>query len=330
MKTRRVMALLTAAVMSAAMLAGCGSSSDTASGTASTTAAADAASTTADTAASTADAADTTADAAVTTADTTADAAASVNTDLTGTVSTNGSTSMEDVIQSLIEAFNEEYPNVTVNYNPTGSGSGITAATEGSCDIGLASRDLKDDENADGSLTQTTIALDGIAIIVNNANPVTDLTIDQIASIYTDGTNNWKDVGGDDGDIAVIGREAGSGTRDGFETITGTKDACVLDQELTSTGNVISAVQNNPQAIGYASLAAVAENTDAVKAVSVEGVAPSEDTIADGTYKIQRDFNLITNNTKPLSDAAQAFFDFCTDPANADIISNAGAVPVNK
>lgn len=308
------------------MLAGCGSSSDTATSTAST-AAAEATTTAADAASTTADAAATTADTAASTADA---ASTEVNTDLTGTVSTNGSTSMEDVIQSLIEAFNEKYPNVTVNYNPTGSGAGITAATEGSCDIGLASRDLKDDENTDGSLTQTTIALDGIAIIVNNENTVTDLSIDQIASIYTDATNNWADVGGTDGEIAVIGREAGSGTRDGFETITDTKDACVLDQELTSTGNVISAVQNNTQAIGYASLAAVEANPDAVKTVTVEGVAPSEETIADGTYKIQRDFNLITNNTQPLSDAAQAFFDFCTSAEAADIISGAGAVPVNQ
>ena len=243
--------------------------------------------------------------------------------DLSGTVSTDGSTSMEKVIGALSEAFQEKYPDVTVTYNPTGSGSGITAVKEGSCDIGLASRDLKDDEK-DG-LTATVVAIDGIAMIVNTANSVEDLSIDDIAKIYTGEITNWKDLGGDDKEIVVIGREAGSGTRDGFETITNTADQCKLAQELTSTGAVIQAVGANDAAIGYASLAAV---DDTVKTLTVDGVAPSEDTVLDGTYKIQRNFNMITNDSNELSDAAQAFLDFATSEEAADLISDAGAVPV--
>ncbi|HCW55612.1 MAG TPA: phosphate ABC transporter phosphate-binding protein [Erysipelotrichaceae bacterium] len=283
---------ITSALLTVAMLAGCGSSS---SASASTGAAAASA------------------------------AASEATADLSGTVSTDGSTSMEKVIGALSEAFSEKYPNVTVTYNPTGSGSGITAVTEGSCDIGLASRDLKDDEK--NGLTQITVAIDGIAMIVNNDNPVTDLSIDQIARIYTGEITNWKDVGGDDAEIVVIGREAGSGTRDGFETITDTKDNCKLAQELTSTGAVIQAVGANPNAIGYASLAAV---DDTIKTLTVEGVAPSEETVLDGTYKIQRDFNMITNDSATLSDAARAFLEFAQSDEAASLIEAAGAVPVSK
>lgn len=283
---------ITSALLTVAMLAGCGSSS---SASASTAAAA------------------------------TSAAASEATADLSGTVSTDGSTSMEKVIGALSEAFSEKYPNVTVTYNPTGSGSGITAVTEGSCDIGLASRDLKDDEK--NGLTQITVAIDGIAMIVNNDNPVTDLSIDQIARIYTGEITNWKDVGGDDAEIVVIGREAGSGTRDGFETITDTKDNCKLAQELTSTGAVIQAVGANPNAIGYASLAAV---DDTIKTLTVEGVAPSEETVLDGTYKIQRDFNMITNDSATLSDAARAFLEFAQSDETASLIEAAGAVPTSK
>ena len=276
---------ITSALLAVAMLAGCGSSSSASASTA---------------------------------AATTSAAASEATADLSGTVSTDGSTSMEKVIGALSEAFSEKYPNVTVTYNPTGSGSGITAVTEGSCDIGLASRDLKDDEK--NGLTQITVAIDGIAMIVNNVNPVTDLSIDQIARI-------WKDVGGDDAEIVVIGREAGSGTRDGFETITDTKDNCKLAQELTSTGAVIQAVGANPNAIGYASLAAV---DDTIKTLTVEGVAPSEETVLDGTYKIQRDFNMITNDSATLSDAARAFLEFAQSDEAASLIEAAGAVPTSK
>ncbi|MDY5586524.1 MAG: phosphate ABC transporter substrate-binding protein [Oscillospiraceae bacterium] len=248
------------------------------------------------------------------------------NAEVTGTVSTDGSTSMEKVIMSLGEAFQADNKGITVGYNPTGSGSSITAVSEGRCDIGLASRALKDDEKASG-LKETVLALDGIAIIVNPENKVSDLSIEQIAKIYTGEITNWKDVGGDDAEIVLIGREAGSGTRDGFESITDTKDACKYRQELTSTGDVITTVAGNPNAIGYASLASV---KDTVKALSVGGVAPTEATVSDGTYAVQRPFVLVTKDGAELSAAAQKFFDYATGAAAADVISAAGAVPVAK
>ena len=248
------------------------------------------------------------------------------NAEVTGTVSTDGSTSMEKVIMSLGESFQAENKGITVGYNPTGSGSGITAVREGRCDIGLASRALKDDEKASG-LKETVLALDGIAIIVNPENKVSDLTVEQIAKIYTGEITNWKDVGGDDAEIVLIGREAGSGTRDGFESITGTKDSCKYRQELTSTGDVITTVAGNPNALGYASLASI---KDTVKAISVNGVAPSEATVSDGSYEVQRPFILVTKEGVELSKAAQLFFDYATGKDAADIISAAGAVPVAK
>ena len=245
-------------------------------------------------------------------------------TTLSGTVSTDGSTSMEKVINSLGESFMAMNKDVKFTYNPTGSGSGIQAVSEGRCDIGLSSRALKDDEKASG-LVETVVALDGIAIVVNPENPVSDLDIDTIAKIYTGEITNWKDVGGNDAEIVLIGREAGSGTRDGFESITGTKDACQYRQELTSTGDVITTVSQNPNAIGYASLAAI---KDSVKALTVNGVAPTEATVKDGTYLVQRPFVLVTKEGTALSDTAQKFFDFAISADAASIISAAGAVPV--
>ena len=241
-----------------------------------------------------------------------------------GTVSTDGSTSMEKVIGALGESFMEVNSGTTFTYNPTGSGSGIQAVSEGRCDIGLSSRALKDDEKASG-LKETIVALDGIAIIVNPQNPVKDLSLEQIAKIYTGEITNWKDVGGEDAEIVRIGREAGSGTRDGFESITETKDACQYRQELTSTGDVITTVSQNPNAIGYASLAAI---KDSVKALTVNGVAPTEATVKDGTYLVQRPFVLVTKEGAALSETAQKFFDFATSADAASIISAAGAVPV--
>ena len=241
-----------------------------------------------------------------------------------GTVSTDGSTSMEKVIGALGESFMEANSGTTFTYNPTGSGSGIQAVSEGRCDIGLSSRALKDDEKASG-LKETIVALDGIAIIVNPQNPVKDLSLEQIAKIYTGEITNWKDVGGEDAEIVLIGREAGSGTRDGFESITETKDACQYRQELTSTGDVITTVSQNPNAIGYASLAAI---KDSVKALTVNGVAPTEATVKDGTYLVQRPFVLVTKEGAALSETAQKFFDFATSADAASIISAAGAVPV--
>lgn len=241
------------------------------------------------------------------------------------TVSTDGSTSMEEVIGYLSEAYMDENKNVKVTYNPTGSGSGIQAVSEGRCDIGLSSRDLKDDEKQ--NLEETVVAIDGIAIIVNPENTVEDLSVEQIGKIYTGEITNWKEVGGEDKPIVPIGREAASGTRDGFESITGTKDKCKYSQELTSTGDVIQTVSGNPNAIGYASLAAV---KDTIKVLSVEGVKPSKETIQDKTYKIQRNFVLVTRKGTALSTDAQKFFDFATSSAADSLIEKAGAIPVIK
>ena len=244
---------------------------------------------------------------------------------LSGNVATGGSTSMKNVIAALTEGFAEVEPGVTVSYDPTGSGAGITGATDKTLDIGLSSRALKDDEKAD--VESTTIALDGIAIIVNNASKVEDLTVDQLKQMFTGEITNWSEVGGDDGEIVLIGREAGSGTRDGFESIVDVKDSCKYAQELTATGAVISAVEANPLAIGYASLSAVG---DTVKMVTVGGVECSEETVKDGSYEVQRPFVFVTNKSVTLSEQAQAFFDFATSADAADLIRTAGAVPVNE
>ena len=287
---KKVFSLLLSLTMVMALLAGCGGDTTT----------------------------DTADDSTTDTADTTE------TTELSGTVNTNGSTSMEDVMGTLIEAFKEVQPGVTVNYTGSGSGAGITGAQEGTCDIGLASRDLKEDETG---VSQITVAKDGIAIIVNPENPVSDLSIEQIAALATGETANWADVGGDDAQVVFMGREAGSGTRDGFESITGTEDACKYQNEYTSTGEVVAGVAANPNAIGYASLSAV-EGDDTVKILTVGGVAPSEETVLDGTYEIQRNFNFIINDSTALSDAAQAFVDWATSTEASDLIAGAGAVPV--
>ena len=240
---------------------------------------------------------------------------------LSGSLSTNGSTSMESVVASLIEAFTEKYPDVTITYDPTGSGSGITAATEGTADIGLSSRNLKDTETG---LDATVIAYDGIAVIVNNSNTVENLTLEQIAGLVTGEITNWSEVGGEDMPVTVIGREAGSGTRDGFESIVGVEDACVYDQELTSTGAVIAAVAANEYAIGYASLSAVS-GSDEVKTVTVDGVAPSEETVLDGTYTIQRPFVMVTKSDTE-NELADAFIAYALSDEATEIIANAGAV----
>ena len=245
---------------------------------------------------------------------------------LSGSVGTNGSTSMEKVIGSLSEAFMSQNGDVKVTYDPTGSGTGIQAVVDGTTDIGLSSRELKDEEKANG-LKETIVALDGIAIIVNKDNPVEDLTLEQIAGLATGAITNWSEVGGSDAEVVMEGREAGSGTRDGFESIVGVSDECKYANESTSTGAVIANVASNPNAIGYASLSAV---DDTVKAITVEGVAASEETVLDGSYKIQRPFVFVTKEADALSAEAQAFFDFATSTAANDIITGAGAVPVAK
>ena len=245
-----------------------------------------------------------------------------VSTQLSGTINTNGSTSMESVMGYLTEGFAEVQPGITVNYTGSGSSAGITGAQDGTCDIGLASRDLKDDETG---VKQITVAKDGIAIVVNPANPVADLSLEQIAQLATGEITNWSEVGGNDGEVVFIGREAGSGTRDGFESITDTEDACKYQNELTSTGEVVANVASNPNAIGYVSLSAVDET---VKAITVGGVAPSEETVLDGTYAIQRNFNFIINESTELSEAANAFIEWATSAEASDLIVGAGAVPL--
>ena len=289
--TRRSFLAVCGTVAAAAALTACGGSASSASTTASSVASA--ASSTAEKAAGT----------------------------LSGNVATGGSTSMKNVIAALTEGFAEVEPGVTVSYDPTGSGAGITGATDKTLDIGLSSRALKDDEKND--VDGTTVALDGIAIIVNKDSKVADLTVDQLKQMFTGEITNWSEVGGDDGEIVLVGREAGSGTRDGFESIVDVKDSCKYAQELTAT----SAVEANPLAIGYASLSAVG---DTVAMVTVEGVECSEDTVKDGSYKIQRPFVFVTNKSVALSEQAQAFVDFATSKDAADLIRTAGAVPVNE
>ena len=297
MKIKRVLTAILALAMTAAVMTGCQSNETTSSaGTDSTTS--------------------------------TSESSTESKTELSGSVATNGSTSMEEVIGALSEQFMADNSGVKVSYDPTGSGTGIEAVKTGSCDIGLSSRALKEEETAAG-LKGTTVALDGIAIIVNENSKIEDLTVDQIAKIFMGEVTDWSEVGGDAGTIACIGREAGSGTRDGFESITGTEDKCKLSQELTSTGAVIEGVKNNPGAIGYASLSAV-ENAEGIKAITVEGVACSEETVKDGSYKIQRPFVLVTKEGTELSEAAQAFFDFALSADAEALITAAGAVPPAK
>lgn len=241
------------------------------------------------------------------------------------TVSTDGSTSMEKVIGYLSESYMADNSDITVTYNPTGSGAGIQAVFEGRCDIGLSSRNLNDDEKA--TLNETVVAIDGIAVIVNNQNTVEDLTIEQIAGVYKGEITNWSELGGVDAPIVLIGREAASGTRDGFESITGTEDLCKYSQELTSTGDVVQTVSSNPNAIGYASLASVG---DTVKAIKVEGTAPTTETIQSGEYKIQRNFVFVTRKDDKLNESAQNFFDFAANGQADDLIVKAGAVPVKR
>lgn len=246
-------------------------------------------------------------------------------TAVSGTVNTDGSTSMADVMAALTEAFKEVQPDVTINYTGSGSGAGIEGAMSGTCDIGLSSRELSEEETGAGAVANV-IAKDGVAVVVNPENGVSDLTVEQIASIFKGEITNWSELGGSDAPIAVFGREAGSGTRSAFEEIVGVEDACVYTNEYSSTGDIIGNVASNPNAIGYASLSAV---DDTVKAVMVNGVECNEDTVRDGSYEIQRPFVMVTVEGTELSDAAQAFLDYAMSPDAADVIASAGVVAAN-
>ena len=278
---KRALSLLLAAVLCTGMFAGCAGTENTSSAAAST------------------------AEESKAEESKTEESAADATADLSGTVSTNGSTSMEEVMMGLTEYFKEKYPNVTVTYDPTGSGTGIQQATAGSCDIGLSSRALKDEEKEAG-VTETVVAKDGIAIVVNKENTVTELTVDQITKIATGEITNWSEVGGADMEIAFIGREAGSGTRGAFET--------------------------TPGGIGYISLSSLDDSVNALK-VKADDASPavecSEETVLDGSYPIQRPFVFATKTDAPLSEAAQAFYDFALSAEAAQIYSDAGVVPAN-
>lgn len=296
---KKFLALLMAATMMMAVLAGCGGTNNGGNAANNTTN-----NTTNDTANTGAE-------------DNTGDTAA-----LSGTVNTDGSTSMKDVMGVLTETYNAIQPDVTINYSGTGSGAGIEAVMAGNVDIGLSSRALKPEEEEKGAVGHV-VALDGVAIVVNPANGVEDLSVEQIAQIFTGEITNWSELGGNDEEIAVYGREAGSGTRSAFEEIVGVEDACKYTNEYSSTGDVIGQVAGNTAAIGYASLSAV---NDTVKALKVGGVECSEATIKDGSYEIQRPFLMVTMEGTELSEAAQDFLNYATSADVAEYIAKAGAV----
>ena len=241
---------------------------------------------------------------------------------LSGILKLSGSTSMEKVAKAWGEAFTAENPDVTVDVQLGGSGAAVTNVNDGVSDIGNLSRALKDEEKE--GLTENTVALDGIAVAVNPANGVEDLTLDQIKDIFLGNITNWSELGGSDAEIVVVGREAGSGTRDGFEEIVGVKDQVKYDSELNETGQVKNLVATNENAIGYISLDYV---DDTVKALKVDGVTPSEETIKDGSYTLQRPFIMVTKGEG--SELAQAFLEYVMSDAGQEVAKTAGCIPIN-
>ena len=251
------------------------------------------------------------------------DAAASGSGDVSGTVALNGSTSMEKLVNGLKEGIVETYPNLQLEPQFTGSSAGVEAVTNGTADIGDVSRALTDEEKAAG-LVENIVALDGIAVVADTANTATNLTTQQLKDIYTGKITNWSEVGGADQNIVVIGRESGSGTRDAFEEILDIADQCQLAQTLNETGAVAAAVQSTPGAIGYISLDAL---NDKVKALQLDGVAPSEETVKDGSYTLQRPFVMATKGEiSEQSAQVQAVFEFINSDAGQEVISSVGLV----
>ncbi len=237
-------------------------------------------------------------------------------------ISTDGSTSMERVIGYLSELYMLKNDNIKITYNPTGSSAGIQAVKDLRCDIGLSSRDLTLEEEK--TLDAVTIAHDGIGLIVNKDNNIGDLTLTDIKNIYTGKITNWSELGGDDREIVCIGREAASGTREGFESATDTHNKCILKQELTSSGDVVQTVAGNPNAIGYTSIASV---KDSVKLLKVDGIEPTTENIQSKAYKIQRDFLFVTKKGESLSSDVKSFLDFAKSDVAYEYIKRAGAVP---
>ncbi len=307
---KKTLAIMCSAIMAMGALAGCGSSSTET--TAATTAAAD---TTA------AEAADTTAAEAADTEAAEADTEAAA--DLSGSISMVGSTSMEKFANALSEVFMEKYPDVTVQAEFVGSGAGIEAVSSGSADIGNSSRNLTEDEKAKG-IAENIVAIDGIAVVVDPANTVADLTKQQLTDIYAGTVTNWSEVGGSDSPIVVVGREAGSGTRSAFEEILELEDACAYSSELDSTGAVMARVASTPGAIGYVSLDVL---DDTVKAVSLEGTEPTAENIKAGSYFLSRPFVMATNGEiSEQSDLVQALFDFVYSDEGDQVLEAVGLI----
>ena len=297
----KVMAMIGSAVMAAGMLAGCGNS-----GAAATTAAP---ATTAEQTTE-AKAEETTKEAAT--------EAKSADADLSGSISMVGSTSMEKFANALSEAFMEKYPKVTVTAEFVGSGAGIEAVSNGTADIGNSSRNLKDEEKA----------IDGIAVVVDPANTVEDLTKDQLTSIYDGTVTNWKDVGGNDAPIVVVGREAGSGTRGAFEELLKLEDACKYSNELDSTGAVMAKVASTPGSIGYVSLDVL---DDTVKALKLDGAEPTEENIKAGKYFLSRPFVMATKGEiSEQSDLVKALFDFIYSDEGSELVKSVGLITADK
>lgn len=248
------------------------------------------------------------------------------NTNLSGTITMTGSTSMQNLCQALQEVFPEVYPNVTIDAQFTGSGAGIEAVTAGTVDIGNASRALTDEEKAEG-IVENVVAIDGIAVVVNPANDVTNLTQDQLKQIYTGEVTNWSEVGGPDMAIVVVGRESGSGTRSAFEELLDVEDACAYAQELDSTGGVATTVSSTEGAIGYLSLDAL---DDTVKSIQIDGVDATEENITAGTYALQRPFVMATNGEiSEQSELVQAFFEFVYSEQGQEVVSQVGLITVD-
>lgn len=305
----KLIALLTMSALAVGTLAGCGNTAAT------------------DTAASAADtAAEPTVEAVSTAADEVADTSADKYADLSGSVSMSGSTSMEKLANAVAESFMEKYPNVTVTAEFTGSSAGIESVLAGSVDIGNSSRNLKDDEKSAGAV-ENIVAIDGIAVVIDPANKVEDLTKDQLVSIYTGETKNWSEVGGDDQAIVVVGREAGSGTRGAFEELLDIADACVYANELDSTGAVMAKVASTPGAIGYVSLDVV---DDSVKALKLDGVDATEENIKAGNYALSRPFVMATKGEiSEQKTEVQALFDYLSSDEGKALIKSVGLITVD-
>ena len=316
MNGKKLTALLGTAVLAMGILAGCGSTTTetTAAGTA-------APATTAETAAEASATAGETKDQAATEAENAPSA------DLSGAISMVGSTSMEKFANALSESFMEKYPNVTVTAEFVGSGAGIEAVSNGTADIGNSSRNLKDEEKA-GGVAENIVAIDGIAVVVDGANTVEDLTKQQLSDIYEGKITNWKDAGGNDAPMLVIGRESGSGTRSAFEELLKLEDMCKYSNELDSTGAVMAKVASTPGAIGYVSLDVL---DDTVKAVKLEGAEPTEENIKAGSYFLSRPFVMATKgDISEQNELVKALFDYIYSDEGAEIVKSVGLIAVDK